>query len=197
MTERRIHTMWKMIAISDHGRVLAVFPNAFSEMVELLLPELEMFEKISFKMAASAISAAGSRQHALKIPEWETRFISRLNERVTDIEHLLTFSVSGSDIQKYLNDILESYRGNHQGEFEFSTDELHGHGQAVLTMNTYYAPTIWQKMMKTERTPRQTFVVPVADIESLTGTSPQLFLKTRTSTLHLAEGGFIVPHRDA
>jgi hypothetical protein len=195
MTERRIHTMWKMIAISGQGRVFAVFPSAFSDLVETLLPELEQFEKISFKMAASAISAVGSRQHLNRIPEWQSKFVSRLFERWSEIQQLLRFSLSGSEAHAYLRDILESYRGNHHGEFEFSIDELHGHRQTVLTMNTYDAPSLWQKAMKTERSPRRTFVIPVSDIEALYGISPQLLLKTRTSTLHLTENGSIIEHQ--
>ena len=197
MAERRIHTMWKMIAISDHGNVLAVFPDAFSKLVEVLLPELEVFEKISFKMAASAISATGSKQHTLKMPEWEAKFVSRLKERMGELGHLLTFSLAGSEIKEYLPDILEGYRGNHQGEFSFSIEKLHGRNQTVLTANSFDSPTIWQKITSAERNSRQTFVIPVDDIESVGGTSLQLSIKTRTGIFRLTRGGFIVPHSDA
>ena len=185
--------MWKMIAIRDDGNVLAVFPDSFAQLVELLLPELDKFERISFKMAASIISAAGSKEHAAKIPHWEEIFIARLKQRMAEVGHLLTFSLSGSEVKKYLHDILEGYRGNHIGTFGFDVDEVHGAGTPVVTLNVYDTPSLWQKLSKAERSPLQRFIVPIADIQSIVGTSLQMELKTRTSTLRLTRNGAIAP----
>ena len=56
MSERKIHTMWNMIAIRDGDKVLAVFPNAFGQLTNTLLSDLDQMERISFKMAASSLS---------------------------------------------------------------------------------------------------------------------------------------------
>jgi len=192
MAERRIHTMWKMIAIRDGGYVLAVFPNDFAELVEKLLPDLDTFERISFKMAVSPISAAGSRAHAAKIPEWEAIFISRLKQRMPDVGHLLTFSLKADEVARYLPDILEGYRGNHLDTFAFSIDDLHGADAAVLTVDVYDAPSLWHKFTKAVREPRQRYVLAIADIRAIVGTSMQMELKTRTSTLRLMRDGFIM-----
>ena len=192
MAERRIHSMWRMIAIRDGGLVLAVFKNQFSELVERLLPDLDTFERISFKMAASPISAAGSREHAKKMPEWEQTFILRLKQRMAEVGHLLTFDVAGEEIAGYLPDLLEGYRGNHLDTFAFSVDELHGAGATVLTMDAFDTPNVWQRLTKAVREPAQRFVIPVPDIQRVAGTSMQMEMHTRTGTLRLARNGFIV-----
>jgi hypothetical protein len=75
VSERRIHTMWKMVAIRTSDSVITVFPNTFALLVERLLPELDQFERISFKMAASRIAATASSAHKLKMPEWEEMYL--------------------------------------------------------------------------------------------------------------------------
>lgn len=192
MNTRRIHTIWKMIAINDGGHVLAVFPSSFQDLVEMLLPELSLLEKTSFKLAASAISATVSTEHYNKMPQWENIFISRLKEKMPEIGHLLTFSLHGDEILTYLPDILEGYRGNHIGEFAFSVDELHGSNKTVITLKAYDAPSLWQKFSKSERAPRQQIVLPLQDIQSLVGTTMQFELATTSAVLRLTRDGSIV-----
>ena len=167
MRDRRIHTMWKMIAIRDGVNVLAVFPSDFSELVDKLLPELDLFERASFKMAASPISATASRAHIAKMPRWEEIFITRLKERMDEVGDLVTFCLASGEVLRYLRDILEGYRGNHFETFAFSIDELHGAGAAVLTMEVYDSPGLWQRLAKSVRAPIQRYVLPVASVLSL------------------------------
>lgn len=184
--------MWKMIAIRDGGNVLAVFPNDFAQLVEKLLPDLDQFEQISFKMAASRISAAGSRAHAAKIPEWEEKFISRLKQRMPEVGPLLTFKLSSEEVPRYLPDILEGYRGNHMDTFAFAVDELHGASATVLTMDVFETPNLWQRFAKSVREPAQRYVIPVPEILGIVGTSMQMEIHTRTATLRLLRNGFII-----
>ena len=190
MSERRIHSMWHMIAIRDGPNVLAVFQNNFAELVEKLLPDLDTFERISFKMAVS-MSTVGTRAHAAKVPEWERTFIARLKQQMPEIGHLLTFDVSGAEIPKYLPDFLEGYRGNHIDTFAFAVDELHGSAARVLTIEVFDAPSMLQRLTKSVRKPTQKFVIPVSNLKQIVGTSMQMELSTVSGVLRLARNGFV------
>ena len=191
MSERRIHSMWHMIAIRDGTYVLAVFQNNFAELVEKLLPDLDAFERISFKMAVS-VSTVGTRAHAAKVPEWERTFIARLKQRMSEVGHLLTFDVSGEEIPKYLPDFLEGYRGNHIDTFAFAVDEFHGSGGRVLTIEVFDSPSALQRLTKSVREPIQKFVVPLRDLKRIAGTSMQMELSTTSGVLRLARNGLVV-----
>ena len=197
MSERKIHTMWNMIAIRDGDKVLAVFPNAFGQLTNTLLSDLDQMERISFKMAASSLSTTAMREHYLKMPQWEALFITRLKGQMAAIGHLLSISVKGDEIVKYLPDILEGYRGNHIGEFGFEVDELHGHDQSVLTLSTYDPPGLMTRLFKAERSPRQRINILRSDIKSITGTSLRLWIKTAKKTLELGPSGHISERSDA
>ena len=192
MSERRIHTMWKMIAIRNEGHVLAVFPQSFGALVDLLLSDLDPLERVSFKMAASVISATALSEHKIKMPQWEETFLFRLKQRISELGHLLTFSLEGDEARQYLPDILESYRGNNYDGFSFDIDDLHGHSQSMLTISTYDEPTFWKRLVKSERAPRQRVNVLLNDIRSITGTSLQLELRTLRTALRLTKDGSIV-----
>lgn len=196
MNERKIHTMWKMIAIRDGDKVLAVFQSAFGELTDTLLSDLDQLERISFKMAASSLSTTAKREHYLKMPQWEALFLTRLKSQMATIGHLLNISVEGDEIIKYLPDILESYRGNHIGEFGFEVDELHGHDQSVLTLSTYNSPGIMTRLFRSERSPRQRINILRSDIKSITGTSLRLWIKTAGRTLELGPSGNISERSD-
>lgn len=179
-----------MIAIRDGGHVLAVFQNNFADLVEKLLPDLDTFERISFKMAVS-MSTVGTRAHAAKVPEWEQKFIARLRQRMAEVGHLLTFDLSGDEVPKYLPDLLEGYRGNHLDIFAFAVDELHGSDAAVLTIEVFDSPSFLQRLTKAVRAPIQKFVIPVRDIKRIVGTSMQMELSTRTGVLRLTRKGSV------
>lgn len=92
MTNRRIHPIDRMIAIHHGGKVLAVFPDAFAELTEKLLPELTQFERISFKSAAAPVALFVNREHIPLIPKWELLFIDRLRQNIVKVGHLLSFT---------------------------------------------------------------------------------------------------------
>ena len=196
VSERRIHTMWKMVAIRNADSVITVFPNTFALFVERLLPELDQFERISFKMAASRIAATASSVHKLKMPEWEEMFISRLKQQLPELKTLMDFWVTGEEIAEYLPDILEGYRGNHMSEFAFHIDELHGHRDAVVSLNAYDSPTLWQRVAKVERVPRQSINVLRHEIRNVSGNSGRVELTTTRGRIELTQNGTIVSKND-
>ena len=191
MANRKIHSLWNMVAIHLGNQILAVTRDAFSELVDVCLPELTQLEKVSFKMAASPIGASGLREHYKQIPSWEALLIQRLGEKLPTVGHLFVTSVSGPQVPEYLADILEGYRGNHIGDFSFAIDEIHPSNHRVLTLEAYDAPSLWQRFTKAEREPRQRLVIPVDDIASISGTSIQLEFKCRTSVIFLGKDGSI------
>ena len=97
------------------------------------------------------MSTVGTRAHAANVPEWERTFIARLKQRMTDVGHLLTFDVAGDEIQKYLPDFLEGYRGNHPDTFAFAVDEFHGSDARVLTIEVFDSPSLFQRLAKSIR----------------------------------------------
>ena len=180
-----------MVAIHVDSHVFAVLPEAFSQLVDLLLHDVDHMARIGVKMAVSVLGTAGSTESTKRLPERHSLLISRLRERWSELGHLLCFSLAGNDIKTYLLDALEGYRGNHIGEFAFFLDQVEGSDDLVLTLEAYDPPTWLQRMTKAERAPRQRVVIPARDIESVVGTSVSMKLKLRNSELWLTRRGSI------
>lgn len=191
MNEKRIHKMWHMIAIREGSCVLAVFQDSFGELVEKLLPELDTLERVSFKMAAG-MSTVLSKSHTAKLPEWERMFVTRLRQRMAEFGKLFTFSILEEEIQKYLPDLLEAYRGNHIGTFAFAVDEIHGSQARVLTIEVFDSPSLLQRLTKTVRKPIQRYVIPVKDLKRIAGTSTEMELTTASGYLRLGRDSLVV-----
>src|SRR5258705_12829649 len=115
MAELLVHKMHRMIALHVGGEVFAVFQNAFSELVDALLPDLDKMARISLKLAVSPILSPSTGEEVKALPAHHALLISRLQRRMADVGQLLTFSITGEDIPAYLADILEGYRDNHIG----------------------------------------------------------------------------------
>jgi hypothetical protein len=188
---RKIHIMWRMIAINDGRQVLAVFKSAFRDLVEELMPELDLIEKTSFKMAATMSTVVDS-EHRKQMPEWENLFIRRLKERMDKLGHHLVFKLDPKEVKDYLPDILESYRGNHFEEFGYSVDDLHGSKSTVVTIKVFDPPKLWERALKTHRVPSQKLLIPLDDIASATGTSISFELHTLTGTVRFKPNGAVV-----
>ena len=182
--------MWKMIAVHCGGHVFVVFPNTFSDLVGALLPELDPLETISFKLAAN--TSVTSSAHIKQIPKWESLFIARLMEQMPKMTYKLAVALKGDEIPKYLPDVLEGYRANHIGAFDFAVDELYHTRDRVITLNRYDSPHLLQRITKAERDARQRVLIPMARVESVVGTSLYLELKTSTGTLCLMQDGSFV-----
>jgi hypothetical protein len=152
--------------------------------------------RISLLLAVSPIGSPGTPEDVKALPARHALLISRVQQRMADVGHLLTFSITAEEIPRYLPDILEGYRGNHIGEFAFALDELHDSDRAVLTLNVYDSPSFFQKLTKAERDPRQRVVIPISDIESIVGTSLRLKLQLRDSVLWLTRDGSLSSRAD-
>ena len=192
MSTRRIHTIERMIAIHHVGNVFAVFPSSFSKLVDKLLPDLDRFERISFKSAVTPVSLFVQREHIKNIPKWELIFLNRLGDQMAEVNHLLACTLDNTDeIEKFLPDILEGYRGNHIGEFAFFFDKVEGTGASVVTLQDYDPPSVLQRLTKSERESRQRVVLPLAAVSRVEGTSLELEITVNSRILRLNRNGWI------
>jgi hypothetical protein len=181
-----------MVALHSGSHVLAVFPRAFAELVDILLHDLSQMERISFKSAGGDNGLFLSKEHVPNFPKWEALFFSRLGEKIAEVGHLLTCDLDkAEEIERFLPDVLEGYRGNRIGEFAFFFDEVASGGGSVVTLVAYDRPTAWQRVTKSERDARQRVLVPVADIERVSGTSLELLLTTTGGAIRLRRDGSI------
>ena len=191
MKVRRIHSIDRMVALHQGPRVVAVFKSSFAELVDRLLPELSVFERLGFKSLGS-FGEFLNKEHLAKLPAWERLFFERLSENIADVGHLLSFDMSDADeIRTYLPDVLESYRGNRIGDFAFFFDSVEGDMPSIVTLQAYDPPSFWQRITKADRPARQRVLVQVGDIKRVVGTSVEFQLETATSTLGLRKDGSI------
>ncbi|WP_091790694.1 hypothetical protein [Paraburkholderia steynii] len=98
VAELLAHQMHRMIALHVRGAVFAVLQNAFSELVDKLLPDLNKMAHISLKLAVSPILSPDTLEDAKTLWSLHVLLISRLQRRMADVGHLLTISIAGEDV---------------------------------------------------------------------------------------------------
>lgn len=192
MKERQIHRLYKMIAIRSGDRVLAVTEKSFRELVGRLMPDLDDFERVSFLMARSEMNSAFSRAHAQMMPQWDMQFINRLKVHISEVSELLAFKFDSLEARAYLPDLLEAYRGNHYGEFGWSSDRQLGSDELVFTAATYARPGMLDRFTRRERDPLARHTFKQSSIQSATGTAMRFILKCDGFTLNFAPDGNVL-----
>ena len=192
MADRQVHRVFEMIAIHAGDRVLAVTQANFRAMVEAALPDLDPFQRISYLMTFSVAGAVMSRDHIKLVPLWDARLVHGIQAKMSDLGHLLTFKFGNDEAKKFLPDLLESYRGNHVGEFSWSLDEQLGEGKALYTVSTYAPPSLLERVTQRERAPLTKYVFSSADVLEASGTSMRFALTCKGFALGFAPNGNVL-----
>jgi hypothetical protein len=92
---KSIHRMFSMIAMHIDGKVFAVIPSAYSALINLLLPELDVMASTSVNLAVGEFPTHVSPADAKAWPARQALLIARLKQRIAEFGDRLTFSVQG------------------------------------------------------------------------------------------------------
>ena len=191
--DRQVHRVYEMIALRAGSRVLAVTQTDFNTLAKRALPELNSLEMANYLMTLSMVGTC-SREYLPMIPKWDSNLIYAVQSQISEFSDLLGFRVSASDAQRYLADILETYRGNHLGEFSWAADEQLGasNKSVAITVEIFEAPTFMDRLTKRERQPKNRHLFLASSVRAATGTSMRFVLDCGSFNLSFLPDGSVI-----
>ncbi|KAA9166608.1 hypothetical protein F3K36_25920 [Delftia sp. BR1] len=196
MSNRQVHSVFEMIALTTGGKTLATTPENFRQLFEKHLPNLDGIQHANYMLSLSMPEAV-LREYRSQIPIWDAALVAGVQRSMHEVGSYFSFNFNATDSLRYLPDLLEVFRANHLGEFAWSLDNgVDDEADAIFTVQTYDAPGFFDRLTKREREPRSKHMFKASSLRGASGTSTRFKLECGGFSINFSPDGGVIktPH---